>query len=139
MGIIFSTIAGLAFGVTMFFRKLSVKEIGVSGFIFEVLVETILALILVWIIFPFNLSKVAEKPWGIVFGVFSGISVCIGVIAFFLAVKYGSALLPAIISPVLSAIVASLLTILILHETVTVQKIIGLIVTLVGLFIFLKY
>ncbi len=139
MGIIFSTIAGFAFGVTMFFRKLSVKEIGVSGFIFEVIVETILAFILVWMIFPFTLSKVAEKPWGIIFGVLSGVSVCVGVIAFFLAVKYGSALLPSIISPVLSAIVASLLTILVLHETVTVQKIIGLIITLIGLFIFLKY
>ena len=139
MNIFFSILAGIGFGITMFLRKLSVSEIGVAGFIFEAIVEAILALLLVYFLFPFNLGQLLSKPNGIWYGIAGGISISVGVIAFFLATKYGPALTPSVIGPLLSAITASLLAIIFLHESISPVRLTGLIIALAGIFVFLKF
>lgn len=134
--IIFSILAGLGFGGSMFLRKLSVKEIGLPAFILEAVTEAILAVFLVSLLFSFNLGQLFSKTSGIIFGVLGGLSICIGVMSFFLAAKYGSVVLPSVVGPSLGAIVASLLAVFILGEALSPIKIFGLILALVGLSIF---
>ena len=134
---IFSILAGLGFGGSMFLRKLSVKQIGMPAFIFETIANVIFALIIVSLIFPFSFSQIFSKPQAIVISLLSGLFLGIGIISFYLAAKYGSVIYPSIISPVLGALIASLLATFILHEGLSLVKLIGLITTLIGLFIFI--
>lgn len=135
----FSIIAGIGFGVALFLRKLSVKELGLFAFIVEAVVEALIAVLFVYFLFPFNLTTILSKQQGLLFGIAGGISIGIGVIAFFLAAKYGSALTPSIVGPVLSALTASFLAILILHEILTPMKLFGAALALIGLVIFLRF
>lgn len=139
MNILFAIIAGLGFGIAMYFRKMSVSQIGMKGVIFETLVEAVLSLILIILIFPFNISDLFSRQSGVFYGIFAGIGATVGVIAYFLAARSGNALLPSIMTPVLSATSASLLAIIILKEPLSLTKFIGLIITLAGLFIFIRF
>lgn len=139
MNIVFSLLAGLGFGLAMYFRKISVSKIGMTGVIFETVIEAILSVILVLLLFPFNFTDIFSKQIGIIFSVFAGFAATMGVIGFFLAAKNGPILLPSIFTPILSATTASLLALLILKEPITPIKLIGLIITLTGLFIFIRF
>lgn len=139
MNVIFSIITGIGFGVAMFLRKVSVSRIGMTAFILEATVEAILAIILITVLFPFNLSDITSKYQGSVFAIGGGIAMAIGVIAFFLASRYGPVTIPSVVSPILGAIVASLLAIFFLRESITLVKFMGLVISLLGLFIFLKF
>lgn len=139
MNVVFSIITGIGFGAAMFFRKVSVKQIGMFAFILEALVEAILALILIAIIFPFNISDFTSKYQGSIFAIGTGIAMAIAVLSFLLAAKYGPVIIPSVISPILGAIIASLLAVFFLKETITLGKVVGLMISLIGLFIFLKF
>jgi len=82
---------------------------------------------------------VFSKHIGIYFGIAAGIAASVGVLAFFLAAKYGPALIPSIITPVLSATTASLLALFSLKEHFSLFKLIGLVLSLSGLFIFIRF
>jgi uncharacterized membrane protein len=122
MNILYSLLAGIGFGLAMFLRKMSVQRIGLVGFILETVTEAILAVILVSIIFPFNINHLSSKISGVVYGIAGELSIGLGVIFYFLAVKYGSSLIPSVIAPVLSAITASLLAVIILGESLSSVK-----------------
>jgi len=139
MNIILAIIAGLGFGVAMYFRKMSVSRIGMAGVIFETVIEAILSVVLIFILFPFQITDLFSKQLGIIYGIAAGIGATVGVIAFFLAVRFGPALIPSVITPVLSATTASLLALILLKEPINVIKILGLITTLAGLYIFLRF
>ena len=136
--IILSVITGVTFGIALFLRKLSLQQIGVSAFIFEAVVEALLAIIIVPILFHTQITNILTKPLGIFYGVLAGVIISIGLITYFIAIKSG-ALTPAVISPILAALTASTLTILILREPVTVLKLAGMLIALAGLYIFIKY
>lgn len=139
MNILLAIIAGIGFGVAMFFRKLSVSRIGMTGVIFETVIEAILSVILIFILFPFSISDFVSKQSGIFYGIIAGIAATVGVIAFFLAAKFGPVSIPSIFTPVLSATTATLFAFLILGESLNPIKILGLIISLVGLFIFVRF
>ncbi|MBI3366109.1 EamA family transporter [Candidatus Roizmanbacteria bacterium] len=121
-------------------RKYSLKQIGFAAFIFEAISYLLIALILVPILFPFKLNQIFSKPNGIIFSLFAGISLGLGVVSYFLAVKYGnSIILPSLIAPILASIVASVLAIMFLGESLSFVRIIGVILAFVGLFIFINY
>lgn len=135
--IIFSILAGLGFGGSLFLRKLSVKQIGMSAFIFETIAIVIFALITVSLIFPFSINQIFSKPQTIIISLFTGLFLGIGVISFYLAAKSGTLIIPSIISPILATLTASLLAVFILHEKLSLNKVIGLITAIIGLFIFI--
>lgn len=137
--LLFSVLAGLGFGTSLFFRKLSVGKIGVAGFIIEAFVETIFAIIAVSIIFPFKIQDIFAKPNGILFAVLAGIVVGIGTISFYLAARSGPATLPSVIAPVLSATTGTLLAVVILREGISLIKLIGILITFIGLYIFISF
>ncbi|OGK20098.1 hypothetical protein A2866_01055 [Candidatus Roizmanbacteria bacterium RIFCSPHIGHO2_01_FULL_39_8] len=138
--IFFSILTGLGFGLSMFFRKLSLKEIGLPAVIFESFANFIVALVLIYFISPFKLNQIVTKSNGVFFAVLGGISLGIGVISFFLATKIGgSVITPSIIGPVVGSITASLLAIFILGESLTLMKLIGIFITFVGLYIFISF
>lgn len=139
MNVIFAVIAGVGFGLAMFFRKMSASRIGMSGVIFETVIEAFLSIILIVILFPFNINEIFSRQTGVMYGILAGITATIGVIAYFLAGKYGQALIPSILTPVLSATTASLLALLILKEPFNLYKLLGFILTLIGLFIFIRF
>lgn len=138
MNVIYAIIAGIGFGFAMFFRKLSVGQIGTSGFIWESIIEAILALVLVFLLFPIDFSQITSKPLGVFYGIAGGISIGLGVLAFFISARTGPALIPSILGPVLSASTGSILAIILLHESLSPLKLFGLILSLTGLFIFLR-
>lgn len=135
--VIFSILAGLGFGGSMFLRKLSVKQIGMPAFIFETIAVILFAIITVSLVFPFSINQIFSKPQAIIISLFSGLFLGIGVISFYLAAKYGAVIYPSIISPILGALTASLLATFILDERLSLIKLIGLITTLIGLSIFI--
>ena len=135
--ILFSILAGVGFGGSMFLRKLSVKQIGMPAFIFETIANFLFAFIAVTLIFPFSINQVISKPQGIIIGLFGGLFLGIGAISFYLAVKSGAAVYPSLISPILGALIASLLAVLFLKESLSLVKLIGAITALIGLTIFI--
>ncbi len=136
--IILSIITGLGFGTALFFRKLSLQQIGMNGFVIEAIVEAILALIFVPLLFHSQFAQLSSKPLGVMYGVLAGLVITIGVIAYVLAIKNGT-LTPSVVGPILAALTASTLALIILREPVSIPKLFGMILAMVGLYIFIKY
>lgn len=139
MNIFVAVIADIGFGLAMFFRKISVTSIGMSGVIFETVIEAILSVALILLLFPFNVNEVLIKQSGMIYGLTAGIFATIGVIAFFLAAKLGPVSIPSIFTPIFSATTATLCAFLILKEPLSVIKLIGLVISIAGLFIFIRF
>ena len=135
--ILLSVLTGVCFGLAMFLRKMAVSKIGLSAFIFEAVIEALLAIFIISTFFPFKISQVFGKINGVVIGILAGLSMGIGVISFYLAARSGPVILPSLVSPVLGSLLASVLAILFIGESLSFVRLIGLVLSLSGLYIFL--
>lgn len=135
--IIFSVLAGLGFGGAMFLRKLSVGKLGMNAYIFEALFGFLISLVFIPLFFPFDLRETLKNN-GLFYAIFGGILMGLGIISFFKASQLGSVMVPSLIAPILGAIVVVFLAVVFLKDSLTLVKIGGLFITIIGLYLFVK-
>lgn len=130
-GIIFAIIAAVAFGLWTVFHQQASKNINsLLGAIIVSLTAVVLGMIIVWP--QFNAAIKEVKPKGILFAVLAGISAL--AIDYFALKAYGSGLSVSVGGPIIiggSIAIASAIGFF-LGESITVYKILGLILVIAG-------
>lgn len=130
-GIAFALISACAFGVWAVFQKQASSYINsLFGALVISLTAVILGMILLWP--KFNLAAANAKPRGIVFAILAG--VCALSIDYFALKAYDTGLAVSIGAPIIIAVsvaVASLIGFF-LGESITLYKILGLVLIIIG-------
>ena len=135
----YAVIAALLYGAHQIFTRMAADHIGegLGGFI----VETTASLsILLYLAFLWLMSRWDQKSTGegIFYSILTGICVGAGTIAFFLLFQKGGPLssVPAILAG--GAAIMAIAGILFFHETSSWQRLLGVVLAIVGLFLLRK-
>jgi transporter family protein len=135
----YAVIAAVLYGAHQIFTRMAADHIGegLGGFVVEATAASsiLLYLAFLWLAGRWNQQSSAQ---GIFYSVLTGICVGAGTIAFFLLFQMGGPLssVPAILAG--GAAIMAIAGILFFHETSSWQRLLGVVLAIVGLFLLRK-
>ncbi len=134
--LIFSICAALSFALTFFLRKLAGKETSLTtAYFIETCIQMLIMIIIFFLISPDIRKGFDFKSKGIPFAALAGLTIVIGVFANYFALKTGIfSKVVAITSPA-QIIFGLLLGILLAGDSITLKQIIGVVISLMGMYL----
>lgn len=134
--IVFSISTAFFFALTIFLRKLAGKEISIySAYLIETLMQMAIMIIVFFLLSPEFKKGLDFKTKGLAFATLAGITIVIGVLSNYLALKSGLFSKVVSITSPGQIIFGVLLGIFLASDSLSLKQIIGIIISVVGMYL----
>ncbi len=132
--ILFSIFSALIFALTFFFRRTAIKSLSIpTAYFFETIIQLIILAIIFFIFSPELKKGIDLKNIGIKYVFFAGVTITIGVLLNYFALKTGAFSKVISITSPAQIMFGVLLGVILIGDAITIKQFIGIILGISGI------